>query len=226
MSIYPLGEQALIVRWGDTVTLQTIRKVQQLRQQLIREEWSGVIELTEAQHSLTIHYDPFIRSFEDWRSLLLDCIDRLPDDEAEQGRLVEIPVCYGGSFGPDLAEVAKRCGLSEESVVRLHSDAVYLVAMIGFIPGFPYLLGLPKELAVPRRERPRTAVPAGSVGIGGSQSGIYPAEIPGGWQLIGRTPIQLFQPEQHPPSSLMPGDRVRFIPISGQDFARRERACR
>lgn len=127
-------------------------------------------------------------------------------------RLVNVPVIYGGEAGPDLLQVADHAGLSAKQVVELHSSREYDVFFIGFQPGFPYLAGLDPRLHMPRRAEPRVAVPAGSVGIGGSQTGVYPLASPGGWQLIGQTPVALFTPQQQPPTLLQPGDKVRFVP--------------
>jgi inhibitor of KinA len=132
--------------------------------------------------------------------------------------LVEIPVCYGGQFGPDLEEVARRAGLPAAEVIQLHAQAEYVVAMIGFAPGFPYLAGMNEQLAAPRKTQPRAQVPAGSVGIAGRQTGIYSLPTPGGWQLIGRTPRRLFHPMWENPSLLRAGDQVLFVPISSAEF--------
>ncbi|HET6872400.1 MAG TPA: 5-oxoprolinase subunit PxpB, partial [Sporolactobacillaceae bacterium] len=141
-------------------------------------------------------------------------------DQASQldAHTVNIPVCYGGEWGPDLDHVAAVNGLSPEEVIRIHSEGVYLVHMIGFAPGFPYLGGLSKEISTPRRETPRLVIPKGSVGIAGDQTGVYPLETPGGWQLIGRTPINLFNPNSETPSLLKAGDFVRFVPISPSEW--------
>ena len=136
------------------------------------------------------------------------------------GRLVEIPVCYGGDFGEDLGFVAAHGGLTEEEVIRIHSGRDYRIYMLGFLPGFPYLGGLDSRLFTPRLSTPRVKIPAGSVGIGGEQTGIYPLESPGGWQLIGRTPLTLFSPERGGALPYGPGDRIRFVPISPQEYAR------
>ena len=141
-------------------------------------------------------------------------------------RVVDVPVCYGGSFGPDLDTAASLCGLSETELIRLHSEAVYAVEMIGFVPGFPYLSGLPMQLAVPRRAVPRLSVPAGAVAIGGSQTGVYPLETPGGWHIIGRTPLRLFRPELESPALLAAGDLVRFQPVTADRYAEIERGER
>lgn len=135
-------------------------------------------------------------------------------------REIVIPVCYGDEFGPDLLEVAAHAGITHHEVVARHTATEYTVAMLGFAPGFPYLLGLDPALHVPRRANPRTRVPAGSVAIGGAQTGIYPRELPGGWHLIGRTPLTLFDPDRKPPCLLAPGDRVRFRAINADEFAR------
>lgn len=140
--------------------------------------------------------------------------------------MTEIPVCYGGELGPDLPEVAAAHGLSEEEVVEIHASADYLVYMLGFAPGFAYLGGLPKRIATPRRRTPRLSIPAGTVGIAGDQTGVYPIATPGGWQLIGRTPDPLFLPDAMPPALLRAGDIVRFRPISRAEFDRREAARR
>jgi KipI family sensor histidine kinase inhibitor len=133
---------------------------------------------------------------------------------------VEIPVCYGGECGPDIAAVAEHAGLLRDAVIARHTAAEYTVAMLGFAPGFPYLLGLDPSLQMPRRATPRTRVPAGSVAIGGAQTGIYPRELPGGWHLIGRTPLVLFDPQRELPCLLAPGDRVRFHAIEADEFGR------
>jgi allophanate hydrolase subunit 1 len=135
-------------------------------------------------------------------------------------RTVDIPVCYGGEFGPDLDEVAELCGLTAVEVVALHAGGEYLAYMIGFAPGFPYLGGLPDQLVVPRKAAPRLHVPAGSVGLAGKQTGVYPQDSPGGWQIIGRTPIRLFTPERTPPTLLQAGDVVRFRAISCEEYGR------
>ena len=137
-------------------------------------------------------------------------------------RIIEVPVCYGGDHGVDLAPAAAELGLTTDTLIARHAGTVYTVGMIGFAPGFPYLAGLDPALALPRLATPRTRVPAGSVAIGGAQTGIYPRESPGGWRLLGRTPLRLFDPARAEPSLLAPGDRVRFVPIDAATFARME----
>ena len=142
--------------------------------------------------------------------------------EKFKGRTVEIPVCYDPEFGPDLGLVAKQAKLTPEEVIKRHGKPEYLVYLVGFAPGFPYLGGLPKELHTPRHAKPRMVVPPGSVGIGGQQTGIYPLATPGGWNLIGRTPVRLFRPEENPPVLLRAGDQVKFRAISREEFAKWE----
>jgi inhibitor of KinA len=150
-----------------------------------------------------------------WWARSIDC------RETPAARLVELPVCYDIEFGPDLDDVARWTGLAVDDVIKLHSGAEYLVCLIGFAPGFPYLSGMPPQLATPRLETPRISVPAGSVGIAGEQTGVYPLATPGGWRIIGRTPCALFSPDWRPPSLLTAGDVVRFRPIDRQEFLER-----
>lgn len=220
----PLGEAALLLRFGDTLNVELARHVQSFARDLRANAPAGVLDLVPAYASLAVHFDPL--------QIDLDAVAawvraRLREGEhgrsARDGRRIEIPVCYGGDYGPDLADVAAHAGLSEEAVITLHSGGDYVVAMIGFLPGFPYLLGLDPRLAMPRLSTPRPEVRAGAVGIGGAQTGIYPQQSPGGWRLIGRTPEQLFDSSRVEPSLLQPGDRVRFVAIAAPDFKRLQR---
>ncbi|MCZ8523652.1 MULTISPECIES: 5-oxoprolinase subunit PxpB [Paenibacillus] len=158
-----------------------------------------------------------------WMRQMLQELDQEGEAGAEVGRLLVIPACFGGPAGPDLSGVAARAGLSPEEAVTLYCSAVYTVHLIGFLPGFPYLGGLPPRLESPRLAQPRTVVPAGSIGIAGRQTGVYPVDSPGGWQLIGRTPLRLFDAEHTPPALLQPGDRVRFEAVSAETCAELER---
>lgn len=178
----------------------------------------GILNLHPAYATLLISFDP--RLITHGRVEALARAAESAHAELPATALVEIPVCYGGEFGPDLDDVAAHCRLTADGVIELHSSAEYLVHFIGFSPGFPYLGGLPEALATPRLLAPRVRVPAGSVAIGGSQTGVYPLASPGGWRLIGRTPLRLFRPEVEPPALLAMGDRVRFLPISRPEFDR------
>ena len=168
--------------------------------------------------TVTIHYDPRQCSFARIREAAEKRLSALDVSQLPPPRRVSIPVCYGGEFGEDLDFVAQQHGLSSEQVIEIHSGADYLVHLLGFAPGFPYLGGMSPRIATPRRARPRIKTPAGSVGIAGEQTGVYPIETPGGWQLIGRTPWALFRPQDDPPTLLLPGDIVRFTPITAEEF--------
>jgi KipI family sensor histidine kinase inhibitor len=170
-------------------------------------------------------YDPNVTGFTELAEKL-DTLVGKGGGEEEPRRVVTIPVVYGGEWGPDLEEVARLCGLSAIDVVRIHSAPLYRVYMLGFVPGFAYLGGMDERIAVPRLAVPRAKIPAGSVGIAGGQTGVYPLETPGGWRLIGRTPLSLFVPERNPPALLKAGDWVRFLPIAPEDWDRwRERGA-
>ncbi|QDY41342.1 5-oxoprolinase subunit PxpB [Candidatus Pantoea soli] len=207
---YLLGERAVVLELEPPVSLTSQQRIWGLCQRLQQDE--QVQEAIPGMNNLTLLLrDPQLNA--------LDAIERLQrwweESEAQplsDQRRVEIPVVYGGSAGPDLQVVAERAGLRAQQVVELHSSVDYVVYFIGFQPGFPYLGGLDERLHTPRRAEPRVSVPRGSVGIGGSQTGIYPLAAPGGWQLIGHTPLSLFDPHQQPPVLLRPGDTVRFVP--------------
>ncbi|MES2670808.1 MAG: 5-oxoprolinase subunit PxpB [Pseudomonadota bacterium] len=181
-------------------------------------------DLVPAYATLAVFFDLDTidaESARDW--LHAQCIDDLADAQASASRTIEIPVRYGGIFGEDLDAAAAELGIAADTVISRHCAALYTVAMIGFAPGFPYLSGLDPSLALPRLATPRTRVPAGSVAIGGAQTGIYPRESPGAWRLLGRTPLRLFDPQRASPSLLAPGDRVRFVAIDDDAYARLER---
>lgn len=235
MEIIPIGDSALVVRVRDQfedAPEETLDEVLRVFQLLQRAAIPGIIELAPAYTSVAVFFDPIavLRS----NGVTNGVVDELAKKirsaitsasrrhrrrpAASARRLIEIPVCYDPEFGFDLERVVEHTKLSEREVVNLHSSHEYRVACIGFVPGFTFLAGLPKNLAVPRRDVPRKEIPAGSVGIGGAQTGIYPLRSPGGWNLIGRTPLKLFDPTKNPPTLLCPGDRVRFRTISREEF--------
>ncbi|WP_281169570.1 5-oxoprolinase subunit PxpB [Paenibacillus harenae] len=230
--LFPLGDCAVLIRFGVVMDEALNRIVHAFAAQLEEKPFAGMIECTPAFASVTVHYDPLavMRSrtqAESTHSTIYETVSlrlRLylptlePSDMQTERTVVEIPVCYGEEYGPDLAFVAEHNGLTEEEVVAIHSGSSYLVYMIGFAPGFPYLGGMPERIAAPRHKTPRTVIPAGSVGIAGNQTGVYSVATPGGWQLIGRTPLQLFRPGQTPPSLLQAGAEVRFQPIARAEF--------
>ena len=206
---YLLGETAVVLELEPPVQLATQKRIWRLTQRLA--EVPDVIEAIPGMNNITV-------VLRDPHALALDAIERLQRwwEESEalepQSRAIDIPVLYGGEAGPDLPLVAEHCGMSEKQVVELHASIDYVVWFIGFQPGFPYLGGMPPALETPRRAEPRLSVPAGSVGIGGAQTGIYPLQTPGGWNLIGRTDTPLFNPHLPEPVLLRPGDTLRFIP--------------
>lgn len=211
----PFGDCALLVEFGDTIDLEINRKVISLDKAILKARIRGVEELVQTYRSLLVRYDPLKIDYEKLVFRVKD-IERTMEESSVglKGRRITIPVAYGGEYGPDLRHVAQLHGLSEEQGVKLHSGRQYRVYMIGFVAGFPYLGEVADEIATPRLETPRLKVPAGSVGIAEKQTGIYPCEAPGGWQIIGRTPLELFNPQKQPPALLAPGDIVKFEPIS------------
>ncbi len=205
--IYPFGDSALVCEAPAPATLECQARIWALAEAV--REWAHVVEVVPGMNNLTIVFDPMSADLESYAAELAlawgQAVGMRPSS-----RQVDIPVRYGGEDGPDLPVVAEHAGLAVEEVVRRHSSAEYVVFFVGFQPGFAYLGGLDAALHTPRRAVPRLEVPAGSVGIGGAQTGVYPAASPGGWQLIGRTPASLFDPMRDPPTVLQPGDRVRF----------------
>jgi inhibitor of KinA len=231
MQITPLGDSALTlhVREGfDELPNDTLDQVLGYFDFLRRADLPGVVELAPAYTTVTLFYDPprAVAAGANPDSVFEWVAARVQTEIANgsirlkrtPGSAIEIPVCYDLQFAPDLDEVSNRVGLTVDQVIEMHSSANYRVSCLGFSPGFPYLSGLPPELATPRRPVPRKEVPAGSVAIGGNQTGIYPATSPGGWNVIGRTPARLFTPAKNPPALLCPGDNVRFRPISRAEF--------
>jgi inhibitor of KinA len=233
MEIIPLGDSALVLRLREQfedAPDETLDEVLRVFQLLRRAVIPGVIELAPAYTSVAVFFDPsaIAKSSgkpDDVFEWLASRIRGILTDRAYRGRKmrfrsrkVEIPVCYDPEFAPDMDDVMRYTRIPTTEIVKLHTEAEYRVACIGFVPGFTFLAGLPKNLATPRRDVPRTEIPPGSVGIGGAQTGIYPLRSPGGWNLIGRTPLKLFDPTKDPPTLLCPGDRVRFRAIMREEF--------
>ena len=221
--ILPAGERGMVVELGESIDLETNAAVRMLALALERAGIPGIRELVPTYRSLGVEYDPEAIGWEALSAKILAALETIERSGPPPGRVVEIPTRYGGEQGPDLADVAAHAGLSPEEVVRLHAGTEYPVYMLGFTAGFAYLGGLPEALHTPRLASPRIRVPRGSVGIGGGQTGVYPAETPGGWRLIGRTPLPLFDPHRDPPTPIRPGDLVRFVPIGEAEYRRLER---
>lgn len=212
----PEGDCAVRVQFGEAIDEGVNAKVHAFCRAVEKAAIPGVVEWVPAYCVATVYYSPGATSFEQLRDSLaaLAAVDEIPSAVS----VIEVPVVYGGDFGPDLADLANRAGLSEEEAIALHSHATYRCYMVGFMPGFPYLGEVPAPIRTPRLATPRVRVPAGSVAIAEAQTGIYPRESPGGWNLIGRTPLSLFNPDCNPPALIAPGDFVRFFPVDLDEY--------
>ena len=228
-SLEQLGDCALLIQLGERLDAATNARALAIAAHVQQAHLPGVIDVASAYASVCVRYEPLLwndSSGEPPQARIARALSALiqglsapaPADRADHD-VIEVPVCYDGEFGPDLRDVATATELDAATVVARHSGATYRVAMLGFAPGFPYLLGLDPILHMSRRANPRTRVPAGSVAIGGAQTGIYPRELPGGWHLIGRTPLRLFDAERNSPALFAPGQGVRFRTIDVREFA-------
>lgn len=229
MKIRPLGDSAVTISLPGQNTGELLRRVWAMREAIEKAAIPGVVETVSSYDGVTLFIDPLVplsqgvspAAVSEWFNERIHGVASKFEKKrpgAKQTREMEIPVCFENEFALDLADISGRCGIAPESVIERFCEASYQVACIGFTPGFPYLSGLPPELAVPRKSSPRTSVPGGSVAIGGSQAGIYPLNSPGGWNVIGRTPLKLFDPQNDPPTLLTTGDRVRFKRVSLPEF--------
>lgn len=217
----PCGDQAVTVEWGSTIDEHINRQVHAFARKVEELSHPAITEVVPTYRSATVHYRPEVLSYEELNQLLAP-LAQGSAEEAEELPVVEIPVCYGGEYGPDLEEVAQHCSLTPEEVIARHTAPTYRIYMLGFTPGFPYLGGMDPSIAAPRRKEPRIHIPAGSVGIAGEQTGVYPIVSPGGWQLIGRTPLRLFDPQREQPILLSAGAGIRFVPIDEETFRKME----
>jgi inhibitor of KinA len=225
LDIFPLGDRALVIEVADGVSEAATGRARRLAERVTRARLPGVREVVPAFCSIALHYDPVALGalglpFEILSTRLLALLSGPEDETPPPGEVLEIPVCYGGDYGEDLAALALARDMTPARFAELHCAPTYFVGMLGFAPGFPYLAGMDQRLIAARRATPRPRVPAGSVAIGGEHTGIYPFESPGGWHLIGRTPLRLFGLDRDPPSLLQAGDRVRFAPIAPEEFER------
>jgi len=225
--IYYLSEQVLTIEFGQEIAEHIFLKVHGFNNLLNRQPFPGFVTTVPAYATLTVYYDVIkvaaanmagMDCFEKVSAYLTMLANAQKNMPALGGDAITIPVCYGGDFGPDIDEVAVLNQISAQEVIQLHSAATYLVYMVGFVPGFAYMGGIDEKLATPRKTTPRKAVPAGSVGIAGRQTGIYPLQSPGGWQIIGQTPLKLFDAHRPQPPLLKAGDRVVFKPIDQLEF--------
>lgn len=218
--IKPAGDRAVLVEMGNSISETINRQVMFLERKIAEHGIPGVRETVPGYASLLVYYHPLLTDGHAVTEAIRRLASQMDGSVDRQGKIVEIPVCYGGCYGEDLGFVADHAGLSEEEVIHLHSGSEYRIYMLGFLPGFPYLGGMDKRLFTPRLPNPRIRIPAGSIGIGGEQTGIYPIASPGGWRLIGRTPYRLFSPDQDGKLPYEAGDRIRFVPIDSREFER------
>lgn len=214
------GEHGLVVEFGSVISPGINLLVQQFTRLIIADTIPGIVEVVPTYRSVTVYFDPLIITQQNLSRFVKKILSDIKPRELEtlSSVIVHVPVCYGGVLGPDLEYVARYAGLSLREVIKVHTSKPYLVYMLGFTPGFPYLGGLQEQLVVPRQEKPRINVPAGSVGIGGNQTGFYPSESPGEWWLIGRTPLKAFDPQQSNPFLVAAGDYVQFVAIELDEY--------
>ena len=213
-----MGDRSVLVELGDEISRQVNQKVRELFVALDQRMIEGILELVPGYRSLLVVFNPLEIELEKLKHIIDETAGRLDSSQLPPPKIVKIPVAYGDEYGPDLEWVAEFQKMTTAEVIQLHTEPLYSVYMIGFMPGFPYLGEVPDELVTPRRETPRTHVPQGSVAIAQKQTGIYPVESPGGWQIIGRTPVSLFDPDKKQPSLLEMGDQVKFYAISREDM--------
>ncbi len=214
----PLGDKALVMEFGNEISKDVNAKIRNVMRQLSEVEILGIEELLPTYRSIMIMYEPLKIEYDNLVSKLEMFSDTKAENGVEEIRIVEIPTLYGNEYGPDIEYVAEHNHITVDEVIKIHTGTDYLVYMLGFTPGFTYLGGMSEKISTPRLSSPRTAIPAGSVGIAGSQTGMYPSETPGGWQLIGRTPVKLYDPESEPPVLLNAGDYVRYVSVNQQEY--------
>lgn len=217
-SFSPLGDQAIVIEVGTAINEHTQKEILAISSFLEANSPQWMTEYIPAFTTISVVYNPLLINFEDVKKELAALLKKASEITPSPPRTVEIPVCYGGDYGPDLEFVAQHNGLSTEEVIAIHTGTSYTVHMIGFAPGFPYLGGMSEKIAAPRRQSPRVSIPERSVGIAGNQTGVYPISTPGGWQLIGRTPTRLFLPEKEIPSLLRAGDIIVFHRITAEEY--------
>ena len=218
--ILTAGDSALLIEFGKEINPETKRKITAIVQLMREQHIEGIVDVIPAFCSLLINYDPRVLSYEELKERMENLLKMETKTETTRKRIFEIPVCYGGEYGPDIDNIAEHAGLSVDEVIKIHSSKDYLIYMLGFLPGFTYLGGLDERIHTPRLASPRLTIRAGSVGIGGSQTGIYPLDSPGGWQLMGLTPVRTYDPERQTPILVEAGDYIRFIPIDEEEFLR------
>ena len=220
--ILTAGDSALLIEFGKEINPETNRKITAIVQLMREQHIEGIVDVIPAFCSLLINYDPRVLSYEVLKERMENLLKIETKTEITRKRIFEIPVCYGGEYGPDIDNIAEHAGLSVNEVIKIHSSKDYLIYMLGFLPGFAYLGGMDEALATPRLDSPRSEIFEGAVGIGGEQTGIYPVASPGGWQLIGKTPLKVYDKERENPILYSAGDYIRFVPVDLDEFKRIE----
>jgi inhibitor of KinA len=218
VQFFNMGDRGLLLEFGDEISQEINEKVRRMAFAIQSETVPGILETVPTYRSLLVLYNPLILCINDLKKKLELIEEGLQQSPFPEPVLTRIPVVYGGKFGPDLDSVAEYHRSAPEEIIRLHCSRAYHIYLIGFMPGFPYMGELPEGLVTPRLKSPRLSVPAGSVAIAQKQTGIYPMDSPGGWQLLGRTPVRMFDPGRDPPAYLRMGDRVQFYPIGEKEF--------
>ncbi len=214
------GDSSVLIEFGKEISPEINRKITATVQMMKEQHIEGVVDMIPAFCSLLINYDPRVISFDELKKRLEHLVKLDAKAGKNRKKIYEIPVCYGGEYGPDMENIAKNAGLTEEEVIKIHSSRDYLIYMLGFLPGFCYLGGLDERIHTPRLANPRIKINAGSVGIGGSQTGIYPLDSPGGWQLMGMTPVKTYDPDREIPILVEAGDYIRFVPVDEAEYNR------
>ena len=218
IKICTAGDSSLLIEFGQEISPEINAQITALVRMIRAQHIEGVTDMIPAFASLLINYDPRVVSYAGLRARMEKLLKLEIGGEASESRIFEIPVCYGGEYGPDLQNIADHAGLTPEEVIKIHSSEDYLIYMLGFLPGFSYLGGLDERIHTPRLANPRIRIPAGSVGIGGSQTGIYPLDSPGGWQLLGMTPVKTYDPGREVPILFEAGDYIRFVPVTEEEY--------
>ena len=220
VSIKAAGDSSILIEFGTTIAPEINGRITAIVGMIKGQQIEGIVDMIPSFCALLINYDPRVITYGQISERMEKLVNLEIEGEESVVTIYEIPVCYGGEYGPDLEHIATHAGLSTDEVIQIHSGSDYLIYMLGFMPGFPYLGGLDDRIHTPRLENPRMKIPAGSVGIGGAQTGIYPMESPGGWQLLGRTPVQTYNPNREVPILFESGDYIRFIPIGEDEYVR------
>lgn len=218
VKIVPVGDRAILINFGESIDIDINAKVTSFAKEVNSRKKTWVIDLIPTFCSVLVNYDPLAVSYAAMADFCRDCLGQMKEGAAIRRRIFEIPVIYGGAYGEDLPHVARHAGMTEAQVIAIHTGTDYLIYMLGFLPGFAYLGGLDQRIVTPRLKRPRVKIPAGAVGIGGSQTGIYPTVSPGGWQLIGITPVEVYDPKRTPAILYEAGDLVRFRSVSEGEY--------